>query len=55
MTIEHLLRMESGFDCEEFNDGKDCETDMMASKNRVGFSLDLPTAFRHYENRADGT
>lgn len=42
MTIEHLLRMESGFDCEEFNDGKDCETDMMASKNWVRFSLDLP-------------
>lgn len=42
MTIEHLLRMESGFDCEEFNDGKDCETDMMASKDWVRFSLDLP-------------
>lgn len=42
MTIENLLRMESGFDCEEFNDGKDCETDMMASKDWVRFSLDLP-------------
>lgn len=42
MTIEHLLRMESGFDCEEFNDGKDCETDMMATKDWVRFSLDLP-------------
>lgn len=42
MTIEHLLRMESGFDCEEFNDGKDCETDMMASKDWVNFSLALP-------------
>lgn len=42
MTIEHLLRMKSGFDCEEFNDGKDCETDMMASKDWVRFSLDLP-------------
>ncbi|MET0394863.1 MAG: serine hydrolase [Chitinophagaceae bacterium] len=41
MTIEHLLRMESGFDCEEFNDGKDCETDMMASTDWVRFSLDL--------------
>lgn len=37
MTIENLLRMESGFDCEEFNDGKDCETDMMASKDWVRF------------------
>lgn len=42
MTIEHLLRMEAGFDCEEFNDGKDCETDMMASKDWVAFSLALP-------------
>jgi CubicO group peptidase (beta-lactamase class C family) len=41
MTIENLLRMESGFDCEEFNDGKDCETDMMATKDWVRFSLDL--------------
>lgn len=42
MTIEHLLRMQSGFDCEEFNDGKDCETDMMATKDWVRFSLNLP-------------
>ena len=42
MTIEQLLRMESGFDCEEFNDGKDCETDMMASTDWVRYSLDLP-------------
>jgi CubicO group peptidase (beta-lactamase class C family) len=42
MTIENLLRMESGFDCEEFNDGKDCETDMTATKDWVGFSLALP-------------
>jgi CubicO group peptidase (beta-lactamase class C family) len=42
MTIDNLLRMESGFDCEEFNDGKDCETDMMASKEWVSFSLHLP-------------
>lgn len=42
MTIENLLRMESGFDCKEFNDGKDCETNMMASKDWVRFSLDLP-------------
>lgn len=42
MTIEHLLRMQAGFDCEEFNDGKDCETDMMASKDWVKYSLALP-------------
>jgi len=42
MTIENLLRMESGFDCEEFNDGKDCEADMTATKDWVRFSLDLP-------------
>ncbi|WP_127124403.1 serine hydrolase domain-containing protein [Pseudoflavitalea rhizosphaerae] len=42
MTIENLLRMESGFDCEEFNDGKDCETEMMNSKDWVSFSLGLP-------------
>jgi CubicO group peptidase (beta-lactamase class C family) len=42
ITIENLLRMESGFDCEEFNDGKDCETDMTATKDWVRFSLNLP-------------
>ncbi len=42
MTIGHLLRMQSGFDCEEFDGEKDCETDMMASKNWVRFSLDVP-------------
>lgn len=42
MTIEHLLLMKSGFDCEEFNDGKDCETDMMATKDWVSYSLNLP-------------
>lgn len=42
MTIEDLLRMESGFDCEEFNDGKDCETDMVTTKDWVSFCLDLP-------------
>jgi len=46
MTIENLLRMESGFDCEEFNDGKDCETDMMATKDWVRFSLDLPMKYK---------
>lgn len=42
MTIENLLQMESGFDCEEFNDGKDCETDMTTTKDWVKYSLDLP-------------
>ncbi|QEC43793.1 serine hydrolase domain-containing protein [Pseudobacter ginsenosidimutans] len=42
MTIENILRMEAGFDCEEFNDGKDCETDMMATKDWIRFSLALP-------------
>jgi CubicO group peptidase (beta-lactamase class C family) len=42
MTIKDLLNMESGFDCEEFNDGKDCETDMMATKDWLRFSLALP-------------
>jgi CubicO group peptidase (beta-lactamase class C family) len=42
MTLENLLQMESGFDCEEFIDGKDCETNMTATKDWVRFSLDLP-------------
>ncbi|MBO9562559.1 MAG: serine hydrolase [Niastella sp.] len=46
MTIAHLLRMESGFDCEEFDGDKDCETDMMASKDWVRFSLDLPMKYK---------
>ncbi|PIH00640.1 hypothetical protein CS542_03865 [Pedobacter sp. IW39] len=28
MTIKDLLEMKSGFDCEEFNDTKDCEEEM---------------------------
>lgn len=42
MTIDDLLRMKAGFDCEEFNDGKDCETDMMDSKDWVKYSLNIP-------------
>ncbi|HEY6901047.1 MAG TPA: serine hydrolase [Puia sp.] len=42
MKIRDLLNMESGFDCEEFNDGKDCETDMTATRDWLKFSLDLP-------------
>ena len=42
MTIKNLLEMESGFDCEEFNDGKDCESAMDQTADWVKFSLDLP-------------
>ncbi|MCC9065182.1 serine hydrolase domain-containing protein [Flavobacterium piscisymbiosum] len=42
MTIKNLLEMKSGFDCEEFNDTKDCEDEMSSSKNWVGYSLNLP-------------
>ncbi|WP_133576702.1 serine hydrolase domain-containing protein [Pedobacter metabolipauper] len=42
ITIQHLLDMRSGFDCGEFNDGKDCETPMSETNNWVKFSLDLP-------------
>lgn len=42
MTIRNLLEMKSGFDCEEFNDTKDCEDAMSESGDWVKFSLDLP-------------
>jgi len=42
MTIKNLLEMESGFDCDEFNDGKDCESEMDNTADWVKFSLDLP-------------
>lgn len=42
MTIEDLLNMKAGFDCEEFNDGKDCESAMSESKDWVQFSLAIP-------------
>jgi len=42
MTIQNLLDMESGFDCEEFNDSKDCENEMVTTQNWVKFALDLP-------------
>lgn len=42
MTIENLLEMKSGFDCEEFDGTKDCENDMAATNNWVNFSLALP-------------
>jgi CubicO group peptidase (beta-lactamase class C family) len=42
MTVQNLLDMESGFDCEEFNDSKNCEDEMASNKDWVKFSLDLP-------------
>jgi len=42
LTIKNLLEMKSGFDCEEFNDTKDCEDSMSLSKNWVAYSLKLP-------------
>lgn len=42
LTIKNLLEMKSGFDCEEFNDTKDCEEEMSLSKNWVEYSLNLP-------------
>ncbi|MBO9659892.1 MAG: serine hydrolase, partial [Chitinophagaceae bacterium] len=42
MTIKDLLNMTAGLDCEEFNDGKDCESDMSLSKDWVKFSLEIP-------------
>lgn len=42
MTLRNLLDMESGFDCEEFNDRKDCESVMDTTDDWVQFSLGLP-------------
>lgn len=42
MTIKDLLNMTAGLDCEEFNDGKDCESDMSLTKDWVKFSLAIP-------------
>jgi CubicO group peptidase (beta-lactamase class C family) len=42
LTIKNLLEMKSGFDCEEFNDTKDCEDTMSLSKDWVEYSLHLP-------------
>jgi len=42
MTIKNLLEMKSGFDCEEFNGGKDCEDEMTKTNDWLKFSLDLP-------------
>ncbi|QNK62876.1 serine hydrolase [Pedobacter sp. PAMC26386] len=46
MTLRNLLEMKSGFDCEEFNDTKDCENEMSLSKDWVKFSLDLPMKYK---------
>jgi CubicO group peptidase (beta-lactamase class C family) len=42
MTIEHLLEMKSGFDCEEWEGSKDCEDDMETKPDWIKFCLDLP-------------
>jgi CubicO group peptidase (beta-lactamase class C family) len=42
MTIEHLLEMRSGFDCEEWDGAKDCEDDMENTQDWIKFCLDLP-------------
>lgn len=42
MTIEHLLEMKSGFDCEEWNGNKDCESEMETKQDWLRFCLDLP-------------
>ena len=42
MTIQNLLEMRSGYDCEEFQDTKNCEGDMTETPDWVKFSLDLP-------------
>ena len=34
--------MQSGFNCEEFDNSMDCETDMAATKDWLRFSLDTP-------------
>ncbi|AWG23854.1 serine hydrolase domain-containing protein [Flavobacterium kingsejongi] len=42
LTIRNLLEMKSGFDCEEFNDTKDCEEEMSASEDWVKYALNIP-------------
>lgn len=41
MTIQNLLEMKSGYDCEEWNSTKDCEDEMTNSDDWIKFSLDL--------------
>ena len=44
MTIEDLLEMKSGYDCEEWMSTKDCEAEMTTTNDWLKFSLDLPLA-----------
>lgn len=41
LTIENLLTMKTGFNCEEWSGDKDCEDEMEASKDWIKFCLDL--------------
>lgn len=41
ITIKDLLQMRSGFDCDEWMDEKDCESEMEQTNNWVKFSLGL--------------
>jgi len=42
MKIKDLLEMRSGFDCDEWDDAKDCESEMEGTRDWVKFSLELP-------------
>lgn len=42
ITIQQLLDMRAGFDCEEFNGTKDCEEQMELTKDWVKYALELP-------------
>lgn len=42
ITLRNLLEMKAGFDCDEWNGGKDCESQMEKSHDWVKFSLSLP-------------
>lgn len=42
ITIRNLLEMKAGFDCDEWNGEKDCESQMEKSQDWVRFSLSLP-------------
>ncbi len=41
LTIEQLLTMKSGFNCEEWNGDKDCEDEMETTNDWIKFCLDL--------------
>jgi CubicO group peptidase (beta-lactamase class C family) len=42
VTIQQLLDMRAGFDCEEFNGTKDCEEQMELNRDWVKYSLEVP-------------